>query len=83
MVRKAATTDKEKCLQGQCQDIEMLAGDNQGTQGHIAAKPNMVTEAVTHQGQECQDATRWRSKKNGGQNIAVVCTLIAVIVIPS
>ncbi len=34
VVRKAARTDKEEWLQGQCQDIERLAGDNRSREAY-------------------------------------------------
>lgn len=34
VVRKAARTDKEDWLQGKCQDIESVNGDNEGRQAY-------------------------------------------------
>ncbi len=37
VVRKAARTDKDERLQGQCQVIERLAGDNPEAERHISS----------------------------------------------
>jgi len=38
VVRKAARTDKEEWLQGQCRDIEKFAGDNRGREAYKLIK---------------------------------------------